>query len=182
MIDGPLYRAPIGPNPQRVLDLGTGTGIWAIDFADEFPGALVIGTDLSPIQPTDVPPNIKFYVDDMESGWTYGPDEKFDFIHSRALSGCIANFDQLYRRVHDNLNPGGWVEVQEYETAFYSDDDPTLSKVPNCKKLQDLCNEAGEKAGAVFMIAQEQRQKLISAGFEDVREDIYMVRLIESRD
>lgn len=35
-----------------MLDLGTGTGIWAIDFADEYPSANVIGTDLSPIQPT----------------------------------------------------------------------------------------------------------------------------------
>jgi methylase of polypeptide subunit release factors len=33
-----------------VLDIGTGTGIWAIDFADEHPEAEVIGTDLSPIQ------------------------------------------------------------------------------------------------------------------------------------
>ncbi|KAL1978368.1 hypothetical protein VTN31DRAFT_1227 [Thermomyces dupontii] len=31
-----LYLAPI-KNPQRVIDLGTGTGIWAIDFADQIP-------------------------------------------------------------------------------------------------------------------------------------------------
>jgi SAM-dependent methyltransferase len=179
MIDGPLYRAPIGPSPQRVLDLGTGTGIWAIDFADEFPGALVIGTDLSPIQPTSVPPNVKFYVDDVEGEWTYGPDEKFDFVHGRALGGSIANFGQLYRRIYDNLKPGGWVEVQEYETEFFSNDDPTLSKLPNCKKLGELINGASEKAGAFLMIAQEQKQKLIDAGFEDVRDDIYKVRLID---
>jgi ubiquinone/menaquinone biosynthesis C-methylase UbiE len=27
-----LFLAPIKPNPQNVLDIGTGTGIWAIDF------------------------------------------------------------------------------------------------------------------------------------------------------
>ena len=33
-------------NGKRVLDVGTGTGIWAIEFADTFPDTVVIGTDL----------------------------------------------------------------------------------------------------------------------------------------
>lgn len=33
VFDGRLYEAPI-KNPGRVLDVGTGTGIWAIDFAE----------------------------------------------------------------------------------------------------------------------------------------------------
>jgi ubiquinone/menaquinone biosynthesis C-methylase UbiE len=33
MLDGELQLAPV-VNPQRVLDLGTGTGIWAIQFAE----------------------------------------------------------------------------------------------------------------------------------------------------
>jgi ubiquinone/menaquinone biosynthesis C-methylase UbiE len=37
------YLAPIGGNPQRVLDIGCGTGIWCIDFADKFPSASVSG-------------------------------------------------------------------------------------------------------------------------------------------
>ena len=40
-----LYNAPIEKDKlKEVLDLGTGTGIWAVDFADEFPGAQVVGT------------------------------------------------------------------------------------------------------------------------------------------
>lgn len=35
----------------RVLDVGTGTGIWAIDFGDEHPEAEVRGIDLSAVQP-----------------------------------------------------------------------------------------------------------------------------------
>lgn len=34
LLGGKLYLAPIGDNVQRVLDLGTGTGIWAMDFAE----------------------------------------------------------------------------------------------------------------------------------------------------
>ncbi|KAE9576893.1 hypothetical protein CGMCC3_g7299 [Colletotrichum fructicola] len=58
----------------RVLDVGTGTGIWAIDFGDEHPEADVYGNDLSAVQPTLVPPNVKFEVDDIEDEWTYSPE------------------------------------------------------------------------------------------------------------
>lgn len=51
-LGGALYRAPIG-RPEHVLDIATGTGIWAIKFAQEHPQATVIGTDLSMIQPSE---------------------------------------------------------------------------------------------------------------------------------
>lgn len=51
LLDGELHLAPV-KTPQRILDLGTGTGIWAIDVADKYPEASVIGTDLSPVQPS----------------------------------------------------------------------------------------------------------------------------------
>jgi trans-aconitate methyltransferase len=175
MLGGNLFAAPIS-QPQRVLDLGTGTGIWSIDFADEFPGALVLGVDLSPIQPGSVPPNCKFYVDDIESAWTFNPEEAFDFIHGRALAGSIANFDMLYRRTYENLKPDGWLEMQEYQSTFYSDDDPTLSKAPNAKKWTHLCNEAISNAGFLPTIALEQKQKIIDAGFTDVHEKVFRVR------
>ncbi|KAL1963990.1 hypothetical protein VTN77DRAFT_7665 [Rasamsonia byssochlamydoides] len=95
-----LFLAPIGDSSQRVLDIATGTGIWAIDFADEYPSAEVIGNDLSPTQPSmsisappcqtttneylcRVPPNLRFIVDDIESEWAY--DTPLDF-HPCSLS------------------------------------------------------------------------------------------------
>ena len=68
---GRLHQAPIGDNPQKILDLGTGTGIWAFDMAYAYPRAEILGIDLSPIQPGWVPPNCKFEVDDMELDWSY---------------------------------------------------------------------------------------------------------------
>lgn len=48
--EGKLFTAPIPKEKKfnRVLDVGTGTGIWAIDFGDEHPEATVLGIDLSP--------------------------------------------------------------------------------------------------------------------------------------
>ncbi|TVY38586.1 Secondary metabolism regulator [Lachnellula occidentalis] len=41
-----LHFAPIGPDPQNILDIGTGTGIWAIEMGDQYPAANILGMDL----------------------------------------------------------------------------------------------------------------------------------------
>ena len=51
-MDNRLHMAPIGEKPGKILDVGTGTGIWAIEMGDEYPNTEVIGTDLSPTQPS----------------------------------------------------------------------------------------------------------------------------------
>ena len=41
-IGGALFRAPLEPSTlHRILDFGTGTGIWAIGIADEIPNAFL---------------------------------------------------------------------------------------------------------------------------------------------
>jgi hypothetical protein len=37
ILSGKLFLAPIGENPQRILDLGTGTGLWAVDMGQSIP-------------------------------------------------------------------------------------------------------------------------------------------------
>jgi methylase of polypeptide subunit release factors len=49
-LENNLYKAPL-TDPRRILDIETSTEIWAIDMAEKFPNAEVIGTNLSPIQP-----------------------------------------------------------------------------------------------------------------------------------
>ena len=112
-----LHFAPIGEKPQNILDMGTGTGIWAIEseiafhtdrgigrladslfsVGDQYPSATVNGVDLSPIQPSWVPPNVKFTVDDLESPWLK-PENYFDYVHGRHIVMAIKNWPKLMQR------------------------------------------------------------------------------------
>ncbi|KAF2207818.1 hypothetical protein CERZMDRAFT_102084 [Cercospora zeae-maydis SCOH1-5] len=163
-LNGALHRAPLRPDVRRVLDFGTGTGIWAIDMADEYPGAEVVGVDLSPIQPDWLPANCKFYVDDIESPWTWSPHEAFDYVHGRGMGGSVADWPALYTSIFDNLKPGGWVEMQEYEAWISSDDDPHLTRAPNTKLWQELIDEASSKFGKRMNVAREQKEWIAEAG------------------
>ncbi|WDK16620.1 methyltransferase domain-containing protein [Colletotrichum graminicola] len=116
--DDKLFLAPIGDSPRNVLDIGTGTGIWAIDFADEFPSADVVGIDVSPIQPPWVPPNCRFQIDDFEKEWTFNTE--FDFIHARNLEGCIADLPGLLKQCFAHTRPNGWFEILEADIEVRS--------------------------------------------------------------
>lgn len=65
-----------------VVDVGTGTGCWVLEVADQYPGAMVYGIDISPIQPTLVPGNAEFIVMDLTRGLDFD-DGSTDFVHSR---------------------------------------------------------------------------------------------------
>ncbi|KAJ9134254.1 Methyltransferase domain-containing protein [Pleurostoma richardsiae] len=165
-----LFLAPIGDKPERVLDVATGTGIWAIDVADQFPGAEVTGTDISPIQPPWVPPNLKFVIDDLNLEWTW-PENHFDYIHLRVLYGCVADWGELYRKTFRHLKPGGWVESMEMDTKLESDH-IQFREQEALDGWAELFVQAGEKMGRSFAISQGHTMKdlMEGAGFVDIVE------------
>lgn len=76
--------APISAKPRQILDVGTGSGAWCIEVADQYPSANVVGIDLSPIQATRIPLNCEFIVADLNRGLDFD-DACLDFVQSRSL-------------------------------------------------------------------------------------------------
>ncbi|PVH84833.1 SAM dependent methyltransferase [Cadophora sp. DSE1049] len=173
ILDNKLYLAPIEKTIQKALDIGTGTGIWAIDFADEHPSATVIGTDISPIQPTWVPPNLKFEIDDAQLEWTFA-DNDFDYIHIRCLMGSIDNWPLLYQRAFKATKPGGYIEHLDMDIQFTSDDG-TVKEGDIMYEWSKVFIGAGEMMGRTFTIARNSKQLLEEAGFVDVVEKTYKI-------
>lgn len=126
-----------GMTPNRILDLGTGTGALALALAQEFPHASVLGVDLIP-EAVELAnenkiknqiTNVKF----MQSSWFENvPNTSFDLIVSNPpyidaddehlskgdvrfepLSALVApnkGYDDLFHiadHAHNYLNPGG---------------------------------------------------------------------------
>ncbi|RSL40218.1 hypothetical protein CEP54_016169 [Fusarium duplospermum] len=152
LLNDSLCFAPIKENVQNVLDVGTGTGIWAIDFADEHPSAQVIGTDISPIQPQWVPPNLEFQIDDANLEWTFG--DLFDFIYCRRMVGSIAD----------------WVEFTKKAS-----DDKTHEECELIKRWEGFWEGVGDRSGRSFTVVEDGRleKSMKLAGFTDIKTRIY---------
>ncbi|KAF6802046.1 C6 finger domain-containing protein, partial [Colletotrichum sojae] len=116
-----LFLAPLEKEKiRRILDIGTGTGIWAVEMGDIFQDAEVIGKDLSAIQPSWAPLNVKFEIDDVESPWV--DTAEFDYIMCRYMVASIKDWPVLVLNIFDHVNPGGWAEFQDINVDHYSED------------------------------------------------------------
>ncbi|KAG6074961.1 hypothetical protein E4U16_003678 [Claviceps sp. LM84 group G4] len=174
LFDNKLFLAPLEREKvHRVLDVGTGNGTWAIEFADEFPSASVIGTDLSPCQPRWVPPNVRFEIDDATLEWTWN-DNHFDFIHVRYIVGGIEDWTALFKEAYRCCAPGGWVESVEVDVEFRSDDGTTELE-PVLASFAELFREGGKIWNRLFFVQEQQRQAFDEAGFVEKRTIRYKI-------
>lgn len=170
LFDGELYFAPL-QSPLRILDLGTGTGIWAIDVADKYPAAYVVATDLSPVQPVYVPPNVEFQIDDVEQEWSFQEDF-FNLIHWRLMLASISDYPALFEKAFRHIKPGGYIEIHDLDPGFYCDD----GTVPeDCASVQwaTLFKEACARMGRPIPSFETYRKGLSDAGFVDIQERIF---------
>ncbi|KAM0262152.1 hypothetical protein ACHAQJ_001895 [Trichoderma viride] len=168
-----LYFAPLSQSnpPQFVLDIATGVGDWAIEMGDEFPSSQIVGTDLSPIQPDMVPPNVNFYVEDSSDMWNY--TDKFGYIHTRLTAGSWASFErEIAQQAFEALEPGGWLESQETEAVFGCDDDTLDPSGPMCTWLHEM-RLAADSFNRPAVLGSSLKEIFERVGFVDVQQRIF---------
>ncbi|OAQ96651.1 hypothetical protein LLEC1_07483 [Akanthomyces lecanii] len=131
----------------------------------------------APTNPSWVPPNCTFYLDDAQLDWTFDP-ASFDFVHIRALYGSINDWPRLYAQAHDALMPGGWIENFEL-TILLRSDAPHVRDDPQhiFKRWADVFCEAGDRLDRTLRIGNNytMHRLLHEAGFEDVTQKYYQV-------
>ncbi|KAF5591379.1 methyltransferase [Fusarium subglutinans] len=181
LLDDKLFLSPLKDNIQSALDIGTGTEHVLMltpgsDFADQFPSAKVVGTDISPIQPSWVPPNLEFHIDDCTQPWTFAPDS-IDFVHMRYLFGSIKDWSALFKEAFRACRPGGWVESHE-ASAMMESDDGTVTDTSAMHEWGRFFIEGGKKMGQPCTIIEDDLQQkcMREAGFEDIHIADYKVR------
>ncbi|KAL8942229.1 MAG: hypothetical protein Q9211_001473 [Gyalolechia sp. 1 TL-2023] len=170
-LDNGLYRAPIPANSTSVLDVGTGSGIWALDFANRHPNSHVLGIDLSPVKPNSaVPKNCTFRVHNAESQWDFGDLGPFDLIHSRMLVMGMRDWRSYFKKCYDHLQPGGWVEAHEVWFPSGSENPSTPADSPYLRWSR-LVHEGLARGGIDGRAAEDFPKMLGELGFEDIVED-----------
>lgn len=119
------YAAPLGRDPGSILDVGSGTGRWAIEMAQLFPRAAVVGVDVTPPARDDesatgetLANNYKFVAGNVLERLPFD-DGAFDFTHQRYMIGAIPreSWPRAITELARVTRPGGWVEVVEADTS-----------------------------------------------------------------
>src|ERR1700722_2021277 len=95
----------------------------------------------------------------------------FKSVTSMAISGTHSSHCTLLLTPPSNMNPGGWMEMQEPKLPALCDDDTYAGTA--LERWQNLAVEASKKLGAPMDIASSCKETMISVGFEDVTEAIF---------
>ncbi|KAJ5105046.1 hypothetical protein NUU61_002393 [Penicillium alfredii] len=165
-----LFEAPV-THPQKILDLGTGTGIWGIDIAHSQKRMSLATISAPSNQPNWVAPSLEFIVEDFEDEWLYPPNN-FDFIHARLLAGCVADWPKFIQKIYTHLKPGGYFEIQESAVWVWSDDGTLPADSAMLHYVQAL-NAVGRASSRELNIYDKLHDWLVDAGFEDFSQFTY---------
>ncbi|KAK5656471.1 hypothetical protein OQA88_4854 [Cercophora sp. LCS_1] len=169
-----LLLTPAPPPAQGpILDLGTGTGIWASEYATENPSHAIHAVDLFPPSHPH-PPNCHYASLDVETPslptWDATiPPSTYALIHTRMFLMVLRDPHAVLRRIFRALAPGGRVEFQEKQDPYRADDPSPAAQDTPLLRHSRLRIEAAKKCGLDRTVAGKIAGWMAEVGFADVR-------------
>jgi SAM-dependent methyltransferase len=146
------------PEPEAVLDFGTGIGNSLPHLASAFPGARITGIDVS-AKSLEIAarrfPQAAALVE-YDGGALPFPQASFDLVFSACVFHHIAaeEHETLFARLRELLRPGGWLVIFEHNPLN-----------PLTRAVVDACPF---DENAVLIPARTLRARLQASGFGEV--------------
>ncbi|KAL1608416.1 hypothetical protein SLS60_003358 [Paraconiothyrium brasiliense] len=106
---------------------------------------------------------------EAQPGWHFS--EPFDLIYMRGMKGVFAYWEGVYDEIYKNLNPGGWVEVVDFDMSLPNIEQgvdnfpfPTLAKL--YLGVMQAAFKSGRPVGTFYM----HPTYLDDAGFTSIKQ------------
>ncbi|WVQ94799.1 hypothetical protein IAU59_001882 [Kwoniella sp. CBS 9459] len=152
----------------KILDVSCGTGIWAIELAEQCPKVHVTGFDINPMWPstTCLPENIRFEIRNILHDIPIEHQGAYDLVHCRFLITAIRDFPALLKRLTCLLKAGGYLVLTEPELSCVSLDEQVKPEesCPYMAKLGDVSRIAMQSLGIEVDAARNIPQYLRESG------------------
>jgi hypothetical protein len=105
---------------------------------------------------------------DADEPWD-GLEDRFDYVHTRLMNGfSIKSWPFFYQQAFQALQPGGWVENQEFEVVFGCDDGSQPADSPSVR-WAELWNQGISNFGLTGRCyPQKMKEQMEEAGFINV--------------
>ncbi|KAH9856397.1 S-adenosyl-L-methionine-dependent methyltransferase [Lenzites betulinus] len=127
---------------RRVLDVGTGTGIWVLQMAAQFPQAMFTGLDIAPISTRYPPANVTFQLYDIMLGLPYA-SSSIDIVHARMITLGVRNYQTFVDEAARVLKPGGLLSTCEWTRSLgLVDRNDVLLRAPQACAFLKVLNDA----------------------------------------
>lgn len=185
-LDGHLHIASLRQGRLRILDVGYGTGIWAISMADKYPQAEIIAIDIGNDHPVfegfEFRVDFRSGIDFTSSTWGLeGQEGTFDFIHAGCLCGSVPDWSDFYGKIATLLKPGtGQFEQVEFDWKPRCLDSSVPADSPVNLWWQCL-RTASANFGKPIEYPEDSERLLEQAGFDIVKHNRTDIHSSEDR-
>ncbi|KAG1885091.1 hypothetical protein F4604DRAFT_1729673 [Suillus subluteus] len=176
----PSWNKPPPDVPlKRILDIGSGNGVWVVEAAKHWKGCEVVGLDVVSLHPDlvrlsrdkDLLKRVSWVQANFLDGLPFANDS-FDFVHIKRIARGVPEdkWDDLFEEITRVMKPGAAFEVVEEDLTFPGRSDgegsevgtlrskesnismSTSSRSPGTESGRDSASSSSDSAGSMSAV------------------------------